>query len=404
MNWRQVFLVAEFEFMQTAKRWQFLLVTLFLPLFMLFLFYISYVSGSFAEKKLGSQIKQGKKILVIDHSGYFDFSKSLLFESVDSVAPHASRLFSEKVIGLIEIPNDYMETGNIKLVSPKNRAIGLGRSLKGPVQKSLRAQLLKQITDKKQKQRIFSTVGFSVNILSKDGKVKPFDYHELVIPIFFLVIFILSISTASTFLLQSVSEEKEHRTIEILLSSLTDSGLITGKVIGLGSAALLQVLVWAVMGVVGLDRLSQQLGLPVSVSGIPTSHMIYGLIIMLLGFGLFASIMIGVGSIGANFKDAQQLSSFFLISSFLPVYVLQMILADIHGNVAVFLYYFPLTAPIVAITRFCIGNLSLAESVSGIVVLAVFTGLSIWCASKCFRLGCLIYNRRPTWKEIKSIF
>ena len=211
----------------------------------------------------------------------------------------------------------------------------------------------------------------------------------------------LSVTTASTFLLQSVSEEKENRTIEILLSTVRDAELIAGKVIGLGTAALIQVGIWIALAAMGLGAIAQRLQIPLEISRIPMDHILVGIFSLLIGFMIFAAFMIGVGALAPNYKDAQQYSSVFIIGSILPVYVMQIILEDIHGTLALFLYYFPLTSPLVLVTRFCLGNLSFWEVTMGFAVLVFFTLLSIFLAARFFRLGCLMYNRRPSWNEIK---
>jgi ABC-2 type transport system permease protein len=401
---KKIFIVAEFEFMQTAKRWQFLAVTIFLPLFVLFLFYISYESGIFAEKDLEKRFKKGDQILIHDSSDFFKLENQEGFLIVDSVDDHKEALLSGNAICFINIPADYFKTGRLELIAPKNRLLGSSRSIKTPVEKLLRTRLLAPVKDKSQQERIFKTADFTLFSLETSGEVKKLDFHELVVPFFFLIIFILSLSTASTFLLQSVSEEKEHRTVEILLSTVSDSTLIAGKALGLGSAALLQVATWTAMGLISLKWIAHFLKVELSVSQIPVSHFLYASATLLIGFLLFSALMIGIGALGSNFKDAQQLSSFFMIASFLPIYVLQIILTDIHGTLSVGLFYFPLTAPIVMTTRFCVGNLPWYESLSGLLVLAFFAFITIHLAARSFRLGCLLFNRRPTMKELKSAF
>jgi ABC-2 type transport system permease protein len=364
---------------------------------------LSYKSGSFANKELKKQLEQGKKILLENHQPELKFAKDHpLFKVVPSISAYHDQILKDEYIGAVRIPKNYMESGDIDFIAVKNKALGHSRSIQKPLEKSLREALLSSIKNEKQKERVFDTLSLKLLTISKDSPdITGFNYHELVIPFLFLGMFILSISTASTFLLQSVSEEKEHRTIEILLSTLRPNQLITGKVLGLGSAALIQVLAWGAMAAMSIPVMNKSLGINLELSKIPTSHILYGGTVFLIAFLLFAAIMIGVGSLGANFKDAQQLGSFFLIGSFLPVYILQIIMTDIHGTLAKILYYFPITSPIVLVTRFCLGNLPLWESTLGILVLLFWAIAGLWFAAKAFRIGCLVFNRRPQWKEIR---
>lgn len=401
MSWSKILVVAEFELAQTAKRLGFLTMTFMLPLFFVFIFFVSHKSATYAKSKLENQFKQGKKILVEDQSRQFDFSLTKNFESVDSIETHRQSLLSGESIGYLRIATDYLESSNIDLIVLKNKALGSSQSFKGPAIKMLREQLLSNIKDESKRARIFDTLKFRLHIIDQNGQVNAFDYHQMVIPVLFLVIFMLSVTTASTFLLQSVSEEKENRTIEILLSTIRDAELITGKVIGLGSAALIQVAIWIGLAAAGIGAVAQRLQIPLELSRIPVDHMMVGAASLLIGFMIFAAFMIGIGALAPNYKDAQQYSSIFIIGSILPIYVMQIILEDIHGTLAVFLYYFPLTSPLVLVTRYCLGNLPLWEVLIGFGVLIAFTLISIFLAARFFRLGCLIYNRRPSWNEIK---
>lgn len=396
---KKTLIVAEFEFIQTAKRWQFLAVTLFLPLFIVFISFLSYKSGTFASNSLQEKFAKGQKIAVIDNSNFFKFQKDDYFVKVQDETKVKQDFINEKYIGLLKIPKDYMSTGVVELISQKNQVLGSSKSFKKVTESFVRKQLLEAITDKQQRKRIFNSVQFKLLIIDKQLNIDKFDFHQMIVPILFLIIFILSTSTASTFLLQSVSEEKENRTIEILLSTVNDNQLIGGKVLGLGFATLIQVLIWILMSIVAIPALSTQMKIPIQLSLIPTSHIIFGIIVLFLGFLFFAAAMIGVGAIASNYKDAQQLSSFFIIGSMLPIYVLQIILNDIHGTMSQVLYYFPITSPIVLVSRFCLGNLPLWEIIAGPLVLLICVILAVLLAAKSFRLGCLMYNRRPSFKE-----
>lgn len=398
----KILLIAEFEFLQTAKRWQFLAITMALPLFIAFISFLSYQSGTFASRDLKKKFESGQKILIQDQSGLFELEDDSKFKVVDSLDDHTTQIFAGESLGYIEITSNYLETAQLNLVVPKNKAMGASKSFQSPTKRLLRKQLLRSIPSEEQKERVYDTLRFHVKTVDQKGHVEDFDYHQMIIPGVFLLIFILAVSTASTFLLQSVSEEKENRTIEILLSTVRDNELIAGKVIGLGGAALLQVGIWIAMAFSSMNVLSNYLNLPLDINRVPTDHMVYGSVVLLLGFMIFAAVMVGVGALAPNYKDAQQYSSVFLIGSILPVYVMQIIINDIHGNLSLFLYYFPLTSPLVMVTRYCLGNLPNWEIALGLAVLVLFTILSIWFASKMFRIGCLMFNRRPSMQEIRE--
>lgn len=397
---KKVFTVAAFEFRQTTKRWQFIAITFLLPIFFLFLGFISYSSQAFGKNQMEKRLKNGELIYVEDRTGHFLSSPDPNFHYVPSLESTLSTKSGKFLAGVI-IPTDYLTTGKIKLVIPESSSASARMTFRDTIQSFLRANLLKEVSNPLYQKRIFNTLSIQLWVYPKSGFMHPYDYHKLVVPSLFTILFILFQSTASSFLLQSISEEKENRTIEILLSSVRDTQLIAGKVLGLGSAAMVQIISWSLMATFSFSAIGQYLDIHLNLFQIPISHIIFGSISFLLGFFLFAALMIGVGSLAANYKDAQQLSSFFIITSLLPIYVLQMILEDLHGPLASFLNYFPLTAPLVMTTRYCVGQLSLMESISSIICLFSFVLFFLWFGSRCFRLGSLMYNRRPSWREVR---
>lgn len=396
---RKTFTVAAFEFQQTTKRWQFIAITFFLPIFFLFLGFISYSSQTFGKNQIEERLKNGELIYVEDRTGHFDSSKDPNFQFVSSLEATLS-IKSEKFLAGIIIPTDYLTTGKIKLIIPETATASARLTFREPIQSFLRVNLLEEISNPLYRERVFDTLRLQLWVYPQSGHMHPYDYHKLVVPALFTLLFILFQTTASTFLLQSISEEKENRTIEILLSSVRDTQLIAGKVIGLGSAAMVQIITWTLMAASSFSLIGKFLDINLNLSEVPWSHIMFGSISFILGFFLFAALMIGIGSLAANYKDAQQLSSFFIIASLLPIYVLQIILDDLHGKLAFILNYFPLTAPLVMTTRYCVGHLSILESLTSILSLLCFVIFFIWFGSRCFRLGTLMYNRRPSWKEV----
>jgi ABC-2 type transport system permease protein len=367
-----------------------------------FLVFLSYTSQTYGKSKLEERLAKGEKILLEDHTKYFSKDTSSSFLFVDSLDESLKQFKEGNFLGGLVIPDDYFKTGRVRLIIPHTRGVGSRSSFQKPVESFLRRELLRNIEKTEHKERIFNTLRFELFTLNPSGEITPYDYHRLVVPVLFMILFVLFQSTASTFLLQSVSEEKENRTIEILLSSLRDTQLIAGKVLGLGAAALVQVLTWTVMAVTSFSTIGKLMNIPLEFGKIPSDHLIFGALSFTMGFLIFAALMIGIGSMAANYKDAQQLSAFFVIASLLPIYVLQIILEELHGPLATFLNFFPLTAPLVMTTRYCLADLSWLEIIASLATQALFMVFFVWLSARLFRIGTLMYNRRPSLKEIRS--
>jgi len=230
--------------------------------------------------------------------------------------------------------------------------------------------------------------------------------EKYIIPVVSIVIFFISVFISSSFLLQSVCEEKENRMIEILLSMVKPKTLIYGKIIGLSGVVLTQLVIWIVLCLVFSYLAINQFGIVLSfnIENIPLSIIPINIYFTFMGFLMFASIMVGVGSIGTNYKESQNLSSIFIILSVIPMYFITFLVSEPNGILARILSYFPLTAPMIFIVRNSLIQLTWYELAIGIILVAVYVMISFYLAVKFFNLGALMYIRKPSLKEVIHAF
>jgi len=224
-------------------------------------------------------------------------------------------------------------------------------------------------------------------------------FAQFFIPYVFAIIFVLSIMFASSYLLQSVAEEKENRLIEVLLSSVSARQLFVGKVLALGTAGLGQVLIWFVslkvftevarVSIPGLSGLSISPGL-----------LALGLLYYILGYLLFAVLMAVVGSIGSTAREAQSWSGIFTIPALIPLWSGSLIITYPEHVVSTVLTLFPLTAPVTAMMRLPAQVMPVWQLGLSLVILAGSVVFCMWAGAKIFRIGLLMYGKRPALKEI----
>jgi ABC-2 type transport system permease protein len=139
-------------------------------------------------------------------------------------------------------------------------------------------------------------------------------------------------------------------------------------------------------------------------SGISPVAVLITVLLTFLGFLFFSAIMVGVGSVAANYKDSQSLSSIFIVSAVAPMWFITALLSDPTGIVSQIFTYFPTTSALVLLFRNSIEALTWWELSLGIALNLVYVALAFWVAVKMFDLGILMYNRKPNWKEIRSVF
>jgi ABC-2 type transport system permease protein len=216
-------------------------------------------------------------------------------------------------------------------------------------------------------------------------------------PYFFGLLLMMSVFMSAGFLLQGVAEEKENRVIEVLLSSVTPDDLMLGKVLGLGGAGLLQVLVWLLMGAGALiavgSFISESLQVPVALFALCLGY-------FLVGYLMIASLMAGAGSLGNSMRESQQLSTWFTLPVVIPFMLFTVIISEPNGIAARIFSYIPITAPLTMMLRLPTEQVPWWEIPLTFGWLILWTWLAVRLGAKVFRLGSLMYGKRPNLPEL----
>jgi ABC-2 type transport system permease protein len=218
------------------------------------------------------------------------------------------------------------------------------------------------------------------------------------VPYAFTLIFMLSIFITSGYLLQSVTEEKENRVVEILLSSIPALPLMAGKVLGLGAAGLTQVAIWVVTALVALPLLNSQFALTISISPIT---LLLAVMFFALGYMSYGAIYAAVGALAPGAREAQQYASVFGVIAVIPIVLLPVFLSDPSAPLVIALCVLPLTAPAAmlavlassASVPWLLVAVSLIAQIGFVLVATVAT-------SRIFRATLLLYGVRPSLRRI----
>ncbi|HTP09826.1 MAG TPA: ABC transporter permease, partial [Anaerolineae bacterium] len=217
------------------------------------------------------------------------------------------------------------------------------------------------------------------------------------VPFAVLIIFYMVITMTSSFMLQSVTKEKENRTIEVLLVSLRPRDLMLGKILGLCVIALLQMAVWAGAGVLvtGGAALS---GL--GTSGLSAGFFVWALLYFVGGYLIYASLLGALGALAPSTREGTQFTFIILLPLFIPLFMNTALIESPNGTLTTFLSLFPLTSPVTMITRLAAGPVPIAQLVLGLVILAITTYGIIVFASRFFRADTLLSFNALNFKRI----
>jgi ABC-2 type transport system permease protein len=216
------------------------------------------------------------------------------------------------------------------------------------------------------------------------------------VPFAVLIIFYMVITMTSSFMLQSVTKEKENRTIEVLLVSLRPRDLMLGKILGLGVVALLQVAVWGgvmlMFGGVSMNGLSAL--------GLPNDFFVWAILYFVLGYLIYASLLGALGALAPTAREGAQFTFLVLLPLFIPLMLNSALIEAPNSGLTTFLSLFPLTSPVTMITRLAAGNVPVEQLVLGLVILAVTTYGIIAYSARFFRADTLLSFNALNFKRL----
>lgn len=228
----------------------------------------------------------------------------------------------------------------------------------------------------------------------------------------------------------SIIEEKNNRVLEIVVSSVKPTGLMLGKICGIGLVAVTQIVIWAVL-IVAMSAFVMPALLPADVAaditsinsgmGAPTQSALdsdflaalaviadptyvltlFGILLLFLigGFLLYSAVFAAIGSAVDNIQDASQLQTVAMLPIILGIVFGMMATGDPTSSIAVWTSIIPFTSPMVMMARIPYGIPSWQIILSLVLLYASFLA-SVWVAAKIYRVGIFMYGKKPTVKEL----
>jgi ABC-2 type transport system permease protein len=303
-----------------------------------------------------------------------------------------------KEIGAVYVlPADYVATGKVTAYNASESILSEGKLAQVPLRRMLVKSLAADRVEPGVVARILSPADITTLNKRPDGTWVERGVAELVrrigVPLGFTILLLISILVSAGGLIQGVSEEKENRVIEVILSSIDARSLLLGKLLGLGGAGLLQLAIWLSMAMLPAVML---------IAGLALSPMIMILCLayFVLAFLLYGTLITATGVIGTNAKDMQQYGMFWSIGSAIPMFFLEVLLRDPHGTVARILSYFPLTSAVTMMIRIGSDAVAWWEIPLTLGLLALSVWITLRFAARIFRTGLLMYGKRPSVVEV----
>lgn len=422
-------LIIKREFIAKVRNKSFIVMTFVSPLiFVGIAAFVGYLSTMKADVK---------KIAIHDESGLFveHFVNSEEYHYHDmSLVPIdflKDSIASERYAGVLFISkqndlNQYQD--KVQFISNESPSMSLIMNLERVIESQLtQSNYVVSGLDVSKIKDAQAEVNIQLAKTSGEETVKGLNEIKIVIGGAFGYLIMMFIIIYGNLVMRSVIEEKTNRIIEIIISSVRPFQLMIGKIIGTSLAGILQFLIWAVLGGLLFVVLSVFFGVKLDGSAdvspeaihvtqaemstiqlyvkelwdLPIFTILFSFILYFVGgYFLYSAFYAAIGAAVDNETDSQQFLLPIMMPLILAIYIgFFTVINDPHGTIATIFSFVPLTSPIVMLMRIPFGVPAWQIILSLSILFATFI-LVVWFASKIYRVGILMYGKKPTWKEL----
>jgi ABC-2 type transport system permease protein len=436
---RKAWVVFKREFLQTARKKSFWIMTILLPFLMGALLVVPglIVGRSFESKRVAVLDGTGRLAPAFEPKALrMSFEQAtrtaqperqipmlidpeyvaVKGDTKEAAKPYLERMTRtgrgnvNRLDGVVAIPADVFENPDARLIYYSRSATDIiGQREVGRVvgQAVSRQRLLDRGIDPALIDRVLQRVSVDAIQVSSSGTQKKGSQANFFVGFFFAIFLLLPAIIYGVEIMRGIAQEKTDRVVEILISSMSPLQLLGGKVIGLAAAGLAQIFIWmamAAVALVGFGGIAAAASVDLSAFIRPSIAPLF-LIFYLLGFFLYISVYAVGGAIANSEKEAQQAVMPVMFLLMLPWFLIAPIVLNPDGRMAVVLSLIPIFTPMTMFVRVLLSEPPFWQVAISIVLSALTVCGMFWVAAKIFRVGILSYGKRPTipelWRWIK---
>ncbi|RMF57229.1 MAG: ABC transporter permease [Calditrichaeota bacterium] len=399
------------EFITKTFTRAFLISTLIGPIFLASIFLIPiWLEKSISEEPM--------YIHAVDESKLFSTKLAYMFNDtlsngrprfvVTPISPESyynnredyeNSLLNDEIDAILFIPSDVLSGNTIKLLVKKTSRRAMEQLLRQRLTNEINKQrLIRAGIDPEEIEKLSRDISLKVQRLHEERETD--GGNELIAIIFALMLYTTTIMYG-TMVMRGVLEEKTSRILEILLSSSSPFQLMMGKLIGVGSAGLVQYLIWITLTLVGYVAL--QVSSPVIATSFHFQPLIlfYFVVFFLLAYFQFSALFSAVGAITSSQEDAQAASSPVIILLIIPfITSLSLGVQAPDTTLSIVLSFLPFFSPMMLFMRIVMGDTPWWQIVAGIALNGLLIVILTWMSARIYRIGILMYGKRPHLMEV----
>jgi len=408
----QWFVVARRELIERVRTRWFIIVTLLGPVAMVGMLVIpALLAAQGADERV--------RIVVVDDSSYhlgkvLRVAASLLASNIEIEMPDdhpteqrlRDRIHKDEIDGFMLVPAD-IDRGQVVryrgdnatnlafvriLYEVVNRAVQLSRAERAGLSDEQIAEL-------------FAEVAFRPELDTGTGKTSS-GAASFIIGYAAMFIVYIAIILYAVNVLRSVVQEKTSRVVEMVVSSTKPRALMLGKILGVGSVGLIQLGTWGLVALLLIRFRTQVLGVfgvsagHFDIPAITVDEVAVILSFFLLGYFFYAAIYAAIGAMVNSDQEGQQAQTPVVILLVIPVLCVQLVANDPRSFASALLTTIPLSSPVLMPMRYILGGVDVGGLLLALAVLAVSTALVVLLSARIYRVGILMYGKRPTLAEL----
>lgn len=394
----RIWLLAQNEFKRHVARRSFIFVLASVPFFLGLIVVLIFVLVSLAndDRPIGYVDRAGVLAEAIPAPLDSELEDRIEMISYPTEEPARAALDSGEIQAYYLLQSNYEETNQAVLVYRDD----IGEDAEGQFWDFMRVNLM---AGRSQGIVDFATKGAEVIVRTPDGtrEFSKAQFLNILLPLFVVIGLVILVLTSSGYLVGIVAEEKENRTMEILITSVSPNQLIAGKLLGILGVMLTQVIVWISFGVGVFYLAGNIFGFEWAENlQIDSSTILLLVAVIVPTYVMLAGILMAIGAMVSGVQEGQQYAGFSVFLLWLPLIFLQQLMESPNSPLAVGISLFPFTSPLAITMRSVLSVVPFWQLALSVGLLTASAVGSVWLAGRALRVGLLRYGQRLGLREI----
>jgi len=419
---RNILRVMRYEFVRNVRRPGYLFATLGVPVLMIVLSQVlggsltSTSATSFSPQTINQlfETNQDEPIGYVDTANLFktplprrdDSIDMDLIRRYDDLESALADLRAGEIASVFEFPADYFEEGNLTVHVER---LTLNPASTDPIRRLVFNEVL-TVIDEQTLIRLRETGGYAdvnlTRVVDTDEAVGRSDDESFGVIYGYGILYLITVFATVGYLMQSVIEEKQSRLVEVLLSSIRPSQLLTGKIFANGALGLMQISVWVVIALVSVSAapgIGDLLNGFLRSIALTLTTLVLMMVYAVLGYLMFAAVFGGIGAISTSVREGPQFASAIIFPSMIPFFIITIFATTPNETLPTLLSILPFMSPLAMPMRLLVTDVPFWQVALSVGLQLAMVVALFWMAGRLFRVQSLLSGEVPTLNQLRKL-